>query len=887
MMKENCSGRSRRKEAQTYTSVHVERGNHHAKAPRAKALAVVAAILLAVIPGGQADQAVVLRVGSEVEFPPYAFVDQTGQAAGFSVDLIRAVAEVMGLRIEITTGTWDSVWSRLVAGQLDVLPIVALLPDRAQLVDFSLPHTETYDAFFVRRGSPAFANIEAAQGKEIVVMRSDAAHHALMEKHFQGHLTLVDTIPAGLSLVASGRHDAFLCSKLIGSLTLQKLGGIKLSVGPPIPDYKRTFSFAVKQGNPELLEKLNQGLMIIKANGEYQRIHDRWLSVYDPWSRWKRYLAPVALAILAVIIAGGIGLMSLRRMVRKATQELAEKNERLRQIQEGLETAIAERTAELQSANAGLQVEVAERKRTEDALRESESHFRGYFELGLIGMAITSVEKGWMQFNDRMCEMLGYTREELRQKTWAQLTHPDDLEKDNAQFHRVLLGEIEGYGLNKRFLRKDGGVIHAELSIKCLRREDGSVDHFMVMVSDVTERKRAQAEKEKLEFQNRQLQKAESLGRMAGAIAHHFNNQLQAVMMSLQMAINELPKNGMDGESLIEAMLSARKAAKVSTLMLTYLGQTTAKHEPLYLCDACQQQLAMLQASLPKDMVLETDFPTPGPVIHANTNQIQQVLVNLVTNAWEALGAPKGSIRVAVKTICAAGIPVENRFPVDWRSQDTDCACLEVTDAGCGIASEDIDKLFDPFFSTKFTGRGLGLAVVLGIVRAHGGCVTVESQPSRGSVLRVFLPLSAEAVPLKPAPVVQAPRMAEGGTVLVVDDEPVLRKGVTIALKRSGFTVFDAQDGVEAVEVFKLHRDEIGCVLCDLTMPRMNGWETLTALRKLSPGIAVILSSGYSEAQAMAGDHPELPQAFLSKPYEWAALRDTIVRVMKNPKELR
>ena len=123
--------------------------------------------------------------------------------------------------------------------------------------------------------------------------------------------------------------------------------------------------------------------------------------------------------------------------------------------------------------------------------------------------------------------------------------------------------------------------------------------------------------------------------------------------------------------------------------------------------------------------------------------------------------------------------------------------------------------------------------------------------------------------------------------MLVVDDEPVLRKGVTIALKRSGFTVFDAQDGVEAVEVFKLHRDEIGCVLCDLTMPRMDGWETLTELRKLSPGIAVILSSGYSEAQAMAGDHPELPQAFLSKPYEWAALRDTIVRVMKNPKELR
>jgi two-component system, cell cycle sensor histidine kinase and response regulator CckA len=172
--------------------------------------------------------------------------------------------------------------------------------------------------------------------------------------------------------------------------------------------------------------------------------------------------------------------------------------------------------------------------------------------------------------------------------------------------------------------------------------------------------------------------------------------------------------------------------------------------------------------------------------------------------------------------------------------------------------------------------------VVLGIVRAHSGCVTVESQPGNGSVFRVFLPLSAEAVAIKPAPPAQAPRTVAGGTVLVVDDEPCLRKSVAIVLKRSGFAVFEAKDGVEAVEVFQQHRDEIGCILCDLTMPRMNGWETLTALRKLAPGLPVILCSGYSEAQAMAGNHPELPQAFLCKPFELPALRDTIARVMGN-----
>ncbi len=213
-----------------------------------------------------------------------------------------------------------------------------------------------------------------------------------------------------------------------------------------------------------------------------------------------------------------------------------------------------------------------------------------------------------------------------------------------------------------------------------------------------------------------------------------------------------------------------------------------------------------------------------------------------------------------------------------------DYACLEVADTGCGIAAGDIEKVFEPFFSKKFVGRGLGLPVVLGIVKAHQGAITVESKPGRGSVFRVFLPLTTEAILQKPIQTPQGQRAAGVGTVLVVDDEPALRKAVGFALKKSGFTVLVAADGVEAVEIFGQHREEISCVMCDLTMPRMNGWQTLAALRKLAPDIPVILSSGYSESQAMEGDHAERPQAFLSKPYEFKTLVETIVRIMRNPK---
>jgi signal transduction histidine kinase len=311
-----------------------------------------------------------LRVGSELEFPPYAFVDEQGQPAGFSVDLIKAVAGAMGMSIDISTGSWDSVWSSLVAGRLDLLPIVAKLPGRPQLVDFSLPHTETYDAFFVQKGNPLIPDIEAARGREIVVMRSDAAHHALLERKFD-NLILVDTIPQGLSLISSGAHDAFLCSKLIGTLAIKKHGLKGLVSGPPIPDYKRVFSLAVKKGDSELLEKLNQGLLIIKTNGDYERIYDRWLASDDPWRKWQEYFMPAVATVMAVGLLLGFWLVMLKLQVRKRTHELAERNEMLLKARDSLEERVAQRTAELKRANTALQSEVNERKQMEEAVRKS------------------------------------------------------------------------------------------------------------------------------------------------------------------------------------------------------------------------------------------------------------------------------------------------------------------------------------------------------------------------------------------------------------------------------------------------------------------------------------------------------------------------------------
>ncbi len=576
----------------------------------------------------------------------------------------------------------------------------------------------------------------------------------------------------------------------------------------------------------------------------------------------------------------------------KALRERAEAlaGEKTGGIPENLEVLSPEEARralhELRVHQIELEMQNEELRRTQEELEASRARYFDLYDLAPVGYFTLSEQGSILEANLTAARLLGVARATLVEQPLSRFILPGD--QDIHYRHRKQLLETAApQSWELRLLRKDAAPFWARVEATTAQDADGATV-WRVVVSDITERKLEEEEKAKLEAQNRQLQKAEGLARMAGAIAHHFNNHLTAVTGNLELAIGDLSRGALSAEKLTNALRAARDAAEVSKLMLTYLGQTHAQHEPLDLSEVCRRSVPLLRAAMPKDMVLDTDLPSPGPAISANANQLQQVLTNLVTNAWEAGVDGRGVVRVKVKTVLpGGGIPASHRFPIDWRPHDTvSYACMEVVDAGSGIADKDIEKLFDPFFSSKFAGRGLGLSVVLGIVRAHVGAVTVETAPGRGSTFRVFLPVLAERVIRQPDPAAQSPEIDWSGTVLLVDDEPMVRKVCESALMRLGFAVLLAKDGVEAVEILREHRDEIRCVLCDLTMPRMNGWETLVALRKLAPTLPVILASGYDEAHVMAGDHPELPQAFLSKPYRIQELRDAIVRALAHGKKL-
>jgi PAS domain S-box-containing protein len=451
---------------------------------------------LAASAGNAATEPSKVSVGSELEFPPYAFIDDRGVAAGFSVDLIHAVADVMGLSLTISTDSWDTVWNDLAAGRLDVLPIVAKVPERTGLVDFSLPHTETFDAFFLRKGDFPLPNIEAARGKEIIVMRSDAAHHELLENGFQGRLILVDTIPEGLSLIATGKYDAFLCSKLIGTMAIQKHGLKGVIAGPPIPDYKRVFSFAVKKGDVELLEKLNQGLLIIKANGQYDQIYEKWLTADGPWWKLKKYLLPVGIIVLAAAVAVGLWVVMLHLLVNKRTRELAETNAMLSQASEKDEERVAQRTMELTHANRALQIEISERKQTEEALRESEERLKRAQEIAHLGSWELDIVNNVLTWSDEVYRICGLQPQEFgaTYQAFLDAVHPDDRSAVDEAYAGSLRDGRDTYEIEHRIVRKPAGEIRY-VHEKCEHFRDaaGRIIRSTGMVHDITERKQAEA----------------------------------------------------------------------------------------------------------------------------------------------------------------------------------------------------------------------------------------------------------------------------------------------------------------------------------------------------------------------------------------------------------
>jgi CheY-like chemotaxis protein len=374
-------------------------------------------------------------------------------------------------------------------------------------------------------------------------------------------------------------------------------------------------------------------------------------------------------------------------------------------------------------------------------------------------------------------------------------------------------------------------------------------------------------------------QKLESLGVLAGGIAHDFNNLLMGILGNVEMSLESARGDSSLFEELTEIQKAARHAADLCRQMLAYSGRGQFVTESLSLSDVVGDIPSLLEASISKSCSLQYELREDLPPVLADPVQMRQILLNLVTNASEAIGGRGGSVKVST-AVRNCEPKFFERFFLDDQLNPGLYVVLKVKDTGSGMDADTLEKIFDPFFTTKFTGRGLGLAAVLGIIRGHKGTIHVNSTPGEGTTFSLYFPASQRIIqavdPDEPGKV----NWCGGGTVLLVDDEPTVRVVGQRMLERAGFEVITTEDGVVGVERLREHSADIVCVLLDLTMPNMDGEETYREMRKIRSDLPVIVSRGYDEEDVIGrfGTGPKL--VFLQKPYEKSALVSKIYELL-------
>jgi signal transduction histidine kinase/ActR/RegA family two-component response regulator len=400
--------------------------------------------------------------------------------------------------------------------------------------------------------------------------------------------------------------------------------------------------------------------------------------------------------------------------------------------------------------------------------------------------------------------------------------------------------------------------------------------------TEMAERQRIEAERQEMQARVQEVQKLESLGMLAGGIAHDFNNLLVGIMGNAGLALLELPPGDTGRDRISQIETAARRASELARQMLAYSGKGTFVVTPLDVSELVKEMTQLLRASIAGSVEIRYALEPDPIVIEGDATQLRQVVMNLVVNASDAIGDGGGTITVATGRVRADRAYLSGTF-VDEGLEEGDYAVIDVADTGAGMEAATQARIFDPFFTTKTQGRGLGLAAVLGIVRAHHGALKVYSEPGHGSTFKLLLPLTrADVVPDPWASRSATPWHGEG-TVLVIDDEPMVRDVADAILRRLGLTVVTAADGVEALRTFSAEPDRFAVVLLDLTMPRLSGAETFRQIREIRPDAAVILMSGYSEGEAGGRFEGKGLAGFLEKPFSTQGLGAAIERVLGTP----
>lgn len=519
------------------------------------------------------------------------------------------------------------------------------------------------------------------------------------------------------------------------------------------------------------------------------------------------------------------------------------------------------------------------RSRAEEALKVSELKYRLLFDNASDAILILGESGQILEANAVACARLGYSREELVSLKLTDIDVPEE-HRHMAEQHAGFKDE-DHFTLETIHRRLDGTLIPTEVNGRKVIWEGRTA--IMAIARDISERRKAEAERREMERQIYQTQKLESLGILAGGIAHDFNNILTSIIGNADLVLMRLDAASPFRNNLQQIDKAAQRASDLARQMLAYSGRGMFTIESVNINHLVEEMAKLLEVSISKKVELLFNPCADLPLVNVDLTQLRQVIMNLVINASEAIGDSSGTITLNTGAMrCESG-----HFRDSCMNEEVaegDYVYLEVADTGCGMDSDTASRIFDPFFTTKFTGRGLGMAAVLGIVRGHKGAIAMSSQPGAGTTFRVYIPAAGEAARPPARKIEETGSDWKGsGTVLLVDDEDILISIASELLGELGFDVITAGDGLEALEAFRQNVDRICCVLLDLTMPNMDGEQCFRELSAFRPDVKVIISSGYSEQEVAGRFSGKGLVGFVQKPYTLSVLRTALRAVLGTP----
>ncbi len=456
--------------------------------------------------------------------------------------------------------------------------------------------------------------------------------------------------------------------------------------------------------------------------------------------------------------------------------------------------------------------------------------------------------------------------------------HPDDRNKVDQAYAEAVKSK-QPFDQKFRLLLPCNTVKYVHDKCKTFYDDHGTPYKSVGTTQDITriieEEKERKQHQEKMEH----VQRLESLGVLAGGIAHDFNNILTAILGNAELARIKIDTSSQAQHYIKHITQASQKAANLCRQMLAYSGKGQFIIQATNLSDLVVEMNQLLSVTLPKNVVLRLDLSKQLPAIDADVTQLQQVIMNLVINASEAIGEHSGAISIATGVVRIDQDYLATTF-VDEELKEGLYVYLEVSDTGCGMDDETHARIFEPFFTTKFTGRGLGMAAILGIVRGHEGAIKSYSELGKGTTFKLFFPQSSENASPLPSAQTKALGWRSNGCVLIVDDEETIREVGTDMLIDLGLSVKQASDGLQAIEVYKEYKHEIHVVILDMTMPHMGGEDTYVELCRINPDVQVILSSGYNEQDTTNRFAGKGLAGFLQKPYTSDELATQLSKIL-------